>query len=434
MDATRESDDAFDVVIVGAGHAGAQTAMSLRQAHFPGSVLLIGDEPDPPYERPPLSKEYLVGERDFDRLLLRPASFWTERNIALRLGRSVVEVRPSEHHVYLDDGSRIAYGRLVWATGGKPRRLNCPGGDLAGVHTLRTRSDVDRLVAGLSGARAIVIIGGGFIGLEAAAACIKLNKSVTVIEAQERLLARVTGVEISAFYADEHRKRGADVRLSADVSHLEGRLGRVSGVRLSDGELIPADLVIVGIGIEPAVEPLIAAGADGGNGIRVDARGLTSLPDIYAVGDCALHANVFAEGREIRLESVQNAADSAALVAQSIVGVDVKSVSVPWFWSHQYDLKLQTVGISAGFDQAVLRGKTVDGAFSVVYLKQGRVIALDCVNSVRDYVQGRALITAGAEVAASAIRDVSVSLKDILSVANDGLVAGPGLRVGTNLG
>lgn len=402
----------FDIVIVGAGHGGAQAAIALRQAKFEGTIAMIGDEPELPYERPPLSKEYFSGEKAFERILIRPAAFWAERNVEMLLNRRVITVDPVAHSVTTADGATIGYGQLIWATGGSPRRIGCAGNDLIGVHTVRTRADADRMLAELDGVEQAVVIGGGYIGLEAAAVLAKFGKKVVLLEALDRVLARVAGEPLSRFYEAEHRAHGVDVRLGAAVDCIEGE-GRVSGVRMQDGEVIPAQMVIVGIGIVPAVEPLIAAGAQGGNGVAVDHQCRTSLPDIFAIGDCALHANRFADDMPIRLESVQNANDQATLVAKTIMGQDLSYDAVPWFWSNQYDLKLQTVGLSTGHDQAILRGDPANRSFSVVYLKDGRVIALDCVNATKDYVQGRKLVVERLSPDPAALADASVPLKEI---------------------
>ena len=398
------------MLIVGAGHAGAQTAIALRQRNFAGSIAIVGDEADPPYERPPLSKEYLAGEKPFERLLIRPAAFWAERDVELCLGKCTISVDPAARRVALPDGA-LGYGKLVWATGGSPRKLTCDGSDLSGVHAIRTRGDVDRLVAELPAAREIVVIGGGYIGLEAAAVLTKLGKKVVIVEAQERVLARVAGEPLSRFYEAEHRAQGVALLLGANVSTLEGEGGKVRGVRLADGTSIPCDLVIVGIGIVPAVEPLVAAGAEGGNGVHVDAFCRTSLPDIFAIGDCAAHESAFAEGDRVRIESVQNANDQATTVAKMLTGQPEPYRAVPWFWSNQYDLKLQTVGLSAGHDRAVLRGEPESRSFSIVYLRRGRVVALDCVNATRDYVQGRALVTDGRLADPVALANSEIPLK-----------------------
>ncbi len=402
-----------DVVIVGAGHAGAQTALTLKQHGFTGSILMIGEEPHLPYERPALSKDYLSGSKSFDRIQLRPRSFWSDRAIDVLTGGRVVTLDAEAKAVHLADGRSFSYGHLVWATGGHARRLTCSGHDLAGVHSVRSRSDVDRIMAELDAVSRVVVIGGGYIGLEAAAVLVKLGKRVTVIEAQSRVLARVAGSALSRFYEVEHRAHGVEVRLDCKVACIEAREGRAAGVRLDSGEVVPGDLVIVGVGIVPAIGPLEAAGAQTGNGVTVDAEGRTSLADVFAVGDCALRPNPFAGGAAVRLESVQNANEAAIATAGAIMGLPPVSPVVPWFWSNQYDLKLQTVGLSFGHDAEVIRGDPVSRAFSVVYLKGGVVVALDCVNSVRDYVQGRLLVLVGARVEADALADPAVALKDL---------------------
>ncbi|MBP2275009.1 MULTISPECIES: NAD(P)/FAD-dependent oxidoreductase [Sphingomonas] len=404
----------FDVLIVGAGHGGAQAAIALRQRKFEGTIAMLGDEPELPYERPPLSKEYLAGDKPFERLLIRPAAFWVDRDITLLPGRRVVSVDAAAHQVTTADGSTIGYRTLIWATGGAPRRLTCAGHDLSGVHGVRTRADVDRMIAELPAVTHSIVIGGGYIGLEAAAVLTKLGKPVTVLEAAPRVLARVAGEALSHFYEAEHRAHGVDLRTGVTVDSIVGENGAASGVRLADGTVLPGNLVIVGIGIIPAVAPLLAAGADGGNGVSVDALCRTSLPDIFAIGDCAAHPNPYADGAVIRLESVQNANDQATTVAKLLTGEETPYDAVPWFWSNQYDLKLQTVGLSIGYDAVVLRGDVAARSFSVIYLKQGHVIALDCVNATRDYVQGRALVVARAVVDPARLADAAVPLKELL--------------------
>ena len=404
----------YDVVIVGAGHAGAQAAITLRQGKFAGTLAVVGEEPDLPYERPPLSKEYLAGDRPFERLLLRPPAFWQERDIAMHPGTCVVSVDPIAHTLETATGETIGYGTLVWAAGGAARRIGCSVHTLAGVHTVRTRADADRMRDELPGVTQAVVIGGGYIGLEAAAVLTKLGKQVVVLEALNRVLARVGGEPLSRFYEAEHRAHGVDVRLGVAVDRIEG-IEHVTGVRLQDGSVIPAQLVVVGIGIVAAVAPLLAAGAEGGNGVAVDQQCRTALSDIFAIGDCALHANRFADDLPIRLESVQNANDQATLVAKAIMGDATQAYSaVPWFWSNQYDLKLQTVGLSTGYDHAVLRGQPAERSFSVVYLRHGAVIALDCVNATRDYVQGRKLVIDRARIDPARLAESSVPLKELV--------------------
>jgi len=406
----------YDVLIVGAGHGGAQAAVALRQNKFEGSIAVVGDEPELPYERPPLSKEYFSGEKSFDRILIRPATFWEERQIEMLLGKRVASVDPAAHVVTLTDGSTIGYGKMIWATGGAPRRLTCSGHHLTGVHGVRTRADADRMLGELERTNNVVVIGGGYIGLEAAAVLSKFGKKVTVLEALDRVLARVAGEALSRFYEAEHRAHGVDVQLGAKVDCILGDdQDRVTGVQMHDGSVIPADMVIVGIGIIPAVEPLIAAGAEGSNGVDVDEYCRTSLPDIYAIGDCAMHANGFAGGARIRLESVQNANDQATTAAKHITGTAEAYHAVPWFWSNQYDLRLQTMGLSMGYDETIVRGDPANRSFSVVYLKDGKVLALDCVNAVKDYVQGKALVVGGIAPDKAALANSEIPLKTLLT-------------------
>lgn len=409
----RSHDLRYDALIVGAGHGGAQAAIALRQHKFEGTIAILGEEPEIPYERPPLSKDYFSGEKTFARILIRPAAFWEERGITMLTGRRVVLVNPEAHTVATDDGEMIDYGHLIWAAGGHPRKLSCSGHDLAGVHSVRTRADVDRMMDELATTERVAVIGGGYIGLEAAAVLAKMGKKVTVLEALDRVLARVAGEALSRFYEAEHRAHGVDVRLNTVVECITAKGGRASGVRLAGGEVILAEMVIVGIGIIPAIEPLRAAGAQGGNGVAVNEHGRTSLPDIFAVGDCALHANPYAEGLPIRLESVQHANDLATTVARAIIGDPEPYNSVPWFWSNQYDLRLQTIGLSAGHDVAVTRGDIASRSFSIVYLKQGYVVALDCVNATKDYVQGKVLVVSRVAADPAKLADAAIPLRSL---------------------
>lgn len=403
----------FDVLIVGGGHAGAAAAMALRHHGFAGSIAIAGAEPDLPYDRPPLSKDYLAGEKPFERMVFRSAEAWAAKGVELLPGTCVTAVDAPAHRVTTGGGGTIGYGRLVWAAGGVPLRLSCPGGELEGLHAIRSRADVDRLRSELPGARRVVVVGGGYIGLEAAAALTGLGKQVTLIEAQDRVLSRVAGERLSRFFEAEHRERGVDIRLGAAIAAIQGP-GRVEAVRLRSGEELPADLVIVGIGIAPATQVLRAAGAAHGNGVRVDPQCRTSLPGVFGVGDCAEHRNLFAGGAWIRLESVQNATDQAAVAARTICGIEAEYDALPWFWSNQYDLRLQTVGLSQRHDEVVTRGDPANRSFSLIYLHKGRVIALDCVNATRDYVQGRALVLSGAARDPGALADPEVPLKSLL--------------------
>jgi 3-phenylpropionate/trans-cinnamate dioxygenase ferredoxin reductase component len=406
----------YDVLIVGGGHSGAQAAIALRQAKFEGSIAIVGDELEYPYERPPLSKDYFAGDKAFERILLRPPAFWLERSIEIKLGKRVETVDPEAHNVTASDGETLGYNKLIWAAGGSPRRLLCDGAQLPGVHVVRNKSDVDGMISELDDVSTFAIIGGGYIGLEAAAVLRKMGKQVVILEAMDRVLARVAGEELSRFFEEEHRAHGVDVRLGVTVAALTGE-HHVDGVLLDDGEHIAAQMVIVGIGIIPAVAPLLHAGAAGGAGVDVDEFCRTSLADVFAIGDCAAHANSFADGAVMRVESVQNANDMANAVAKSIFGEMTSYQAVPWFWSNQYDLRLQTVGLSVGYDSYVVRGDPKDRSFSIIYQKNGGVIALDCVNMTKDYVQGKALVTGRMRFTAEQFADTSVTLKE--------LVAGP---------
>jgi NADPH-dependent 2,4-dienoyl-CoA reductase/sulfur reductase-like enzyme len=403
-----------DVLIVGAGHGGAQAAIALRSCGYEGMIMMVGRDDVPPYERPPLSKEYLAGDKGFDRIMIRPEKFWAHKGIELVLGAAVTAIDPAANVVSLFDGTKIGYRKLIWSGGGDPRRLPVPGAVLPGVFYVRDKSDADAMMAALEGgARRAVVIGGGYIGLEAAAVLRKLGCEVTLVEMLPRLLARVAGEELSDFYAEEHRRQGVDVRLSTGVHAVLGE-DRVTGVRLDNGEELTCDMVVAGIGIVPAVGPLIAAGAAGSNGVDVDFCCRTTLDDIYAIGDCAAHANDFADGAVIRLESVQNAHDMANTVARAIMGEKEPYRALPWFWSNQYDLKLQTAGLSLGFDQTILRGDPGTRKFTVVYLKDGKPIAFDCVGTMKDYVQARKLLESGAgRIDPALLADPEVPIKEL---------------------
>ena len=403
-----------DILILGAGQAGAQLAISLRQGGHTGSILLAGDEPDLPYERPPLSKEYLVGDRDAASLALRPATFWEQRSVTLQLGDRAVAVDPVAHQLRFASGTAVTYGHLVWAAGGRPRPVSLPGADCAGIHALRTRGDVDRLRAALGACTQVAIIGAGYIGLEVAPALLKLGKPVIVLESQDRVLARVTCPEVSAFYAAEHRARGVDLRTGVRLERVLSTAGQVSGLRFADGTPdLACDALIAAIGIVPSVELLQAAGAECSNGVEVDSFNHTSLPDIYAIGDCANHVNRYAAGARVRLESVPNAVEQAKVVAAALLGRPVPYAALPWFWSNQYDIKLQTVGLNHGYDDVVLRGTPAARSFSAVYLREGRVVALDCINAPRDFAQGKALVERGLAPPRALLADDRVPLKTL---------------------
>ena len=404
----------YDVVIVGTGHGGAQAAIALRQCGFEGSILMIGRDPRPPYERPPLSKEYLAGEKPFERILIRPVQFWADRKIELALGQTVTKIETEPREVILASGERVGYGRLIWSAGGDARRLSCPGGHLEGVHAIRDQRDVEQLKADIAnGARRFVVVGGGYIGLEAAAVLRKLDCEVTLVETEDRLLSRVAGEDLSTFFAEEHRRHGVDIRLGCKVERLEGE-GRVEAVVLEGGERLPCDAVVAGIGIVPSVGPLLAAGAAGANGVDVSDICHTSLDKVYAIGDCAAHANPYANGAVVRLESVQNANDMANTVARAICGDPQPYAAMPWFWSNQYDLRLQTAGLSMDYDTTVLRGDPAERSFSVIYLRDGVVIAVDAVNRTKDYAQGGKLVKNRVQVDPEVLMNTEVPLKEMM--------------------
>jgi len=404
----------YDILIVGAGHGGTQLAVNLQKLKFDGSIGVIGAEPHLPYHRPPLSKDYLSGEKDFERILLRPESFWEAEGLTLMRGQRVTAIDPTKKTVTTDDGETIGYGRLAWATGGTPRLLTCAGYDLPGVHTVRTLSDINAMMDEMAQTKRVAVIGGGYIGLEAAAVLRKLDRDVVLLEAQPHVLSRVAGEPLASFFEKEHREHGVDLRTGVLVDCIEERDGRAAGVRLADGCVIEADMVIVGIGIVPEVGPLVDAGAEGGNGVVVDEFCRTSLPDIYAIGDCAAHGNVYGEDALIRLESVQNASDMAMTVARALTGKPQPYEAVPWFWSDQYDLKLQTAGLATRHDSHVLRGDPATRSFSLIYLKGGIVCALDCVNAPKDFVFGRKLVEMRVSAEPDRLADTAIELKDLL--------------------
>ena len=411
---TKRTATALDIAIVGAGHGGAQAAISLRQMGFTGTIGLIGDEPELPYERPPLSKEYLAGDKPFERIMLRPAAFWADREVTHFANTRIIEIDAMAQSLKAANGATFTYGHLIWAAGGSPRMLPCPGGNAKGVFGVRRKSDVDAIMAALPDTQNVVVIGGGYIGLEAAAVLRKFDKSVALIESLDRVLSRVAGEPLSRFYEGEHRAHGVDLHLGIGVDCIETDAdGAAIGVRMNDGTVLPAQMVIVGIGIIPDVGPLIMAGATGGNGVDVDVHCRTSLPKIYAIGDCAAHHNRFADGAMIRLESVQNANDMAKVAASDIMGTPVDYDALPWFWSNQYDLKLQTAGLSTGYDTTVMRGDPAERSFSLAYLKDGRMIAIDCVNKAKDYVQARKLIEEGFNPDPESLGDATLALKEV---------------------
>ena len=375
------------VVVIGAGQAAAQLAMSLRQGGYAERIVIIGDEPYLPYQRPPLSKKFLSERREPDVLFLRPDKFWRDQNVAFELGAAVMTVDPVDRRVRLKDGREIDYGTLVFATGTSARMPPIPGLMEAGVHVVRRIEHVARLRPMLDDARRIVIIGGGYIGLEVAAVVRGEGRDVIVLEALDRVLKRVTGPPISDFYTDYHRERGVDVRLGARILGIE-RAGAGAVVRLEPDERIAADLVLVATGARANDEIARAAGIACEDGILVDEQARTSAPDIYAIGDCTRFPSR-RYGRRLRLESVQNAIDQAKAAAGAILGTPQPYDPVPWFWSDQYDLKLQMAGISDGYDDVAIVGDVAAKRFSVEYRRAGRLIAVDAVNDARAHMLSR---------------------------------------------
>ena len=381
-----------DLVIVGGSYAAVQIAAAARAAGFAEPIRLVGAEPHLPYQRPPLSKGFILGKVDAGALPQRAEAFYRENEIDLVLGAAVEAIDRTASMVTTADGQRIPYGILALATGARPRRLPVPGGDLDGVLTLRTLDDSLAIRDRLAGIGAAVVVGGGYIGLEVAAALTVLGKQVAVIEAQGRLLARAASAPLAAHVADAHRARGVDLRFGTTVARIEGAAGRVRSVTTVDGAVLPADLVVVGIGVQPESDLAAAAGLPCDDGIVVDRFTRTADPAIVAAGDCVRHPSAFA-GRLLRLESVQHAVDQGKVAGATVAGKSVPYDAVPWFWSDQYDMKLQSVGLAEGFDRYVLRGAPAGGRFSIFYFRGDRLIAIDSVNRAAEHVTGRRLLS-----------------------------------------
>ncbi|MFL6697887.1 MAG: NAD(P)/FAD-dependent oxidoreductase [Vitreoscilla sp.] len=413
------SDDVL--IVVGAGHAGAELAVQAREAGWPGGIALVGDEPALPYHRPPLSKAYLAGQATLDSLALKGRAAYDKAGVELIAGRHVRAIDCAGSQIHFDDGGSMSYARLALATGGRARPLPaaCAGADAAeNFHYLRTLADVDRIRQRFVPGARLVIVGGGYVGLEVAAVAVKRGLKVTVLEAAARVLARVTEPRVSAFYERVHREAGVDLRVGVQVDGFEldhaGRL--VTRVRCADGELVEADLVIAGIGLVPNTELAAAAGLAVDDGILVDACSRTSVPAIVAAGDCTrFHSALY--GRSIRLESVPNALEQARSAAAALVGIDRPHDSVPWFWSDQYDLKLKMVGLAQGHDRFVLRGSPEQRSFAAFYLKGDRVLAVDTVNRVPEFMLAKRLVAEKIAVDADQLADDGVPLKTLLPPA-----------------
>lgn len=399
------------VVIAGAGHAAGQVIASLRQHKFDGQIVLVGDESHLPYQRPPLSKKFLSGELPAERLYVKPESFYDDPAITLQLDTRIIGIDRDAKRLQIEDGEDIHYDKLVLATGSRVRRLTVEGADLKGVHYLRSITDVDGIREDMDAGKKMVIIGAGYIGLEVAAVAQLAGLNVTVIEMADRVMSRVVSPEISDFYQIEHTDHGVKFRLSTGISSLHGKK-HVKSVTTSEDEQIPADLVVIGVGIQPNTELATGAGLDVDNGIVVDDHCQTSDPNILAVGDCTSHPSAIYD-RQLRLESVQNAVEQAKTAAANICGQDIAYSQVPWFWSDQYDLKLQIAGLSEGYDDVVIRGNPAERSFSCLYLRDGRLIAIDSINAPRDFVQSKPLIADRVEIAKEKLADTATPLKDM---------------------
>lgn len=399
-------------VIVGAGHAAGQLAASLRQNGFEGRIVLIGEEAQLPYQRPPLSKKYLSGEFDLDRVYFKPPNFYEEAKVETRLGTKVTSIDRGAKTVTLEGGETLGYDKLALTTGSRVRKLPIPGADLAGLHYLRTVDDVDGMRDQFEPGKNLVIVGGGYIGLEVAAVATGLGLKVTVLEMEARVLQRVTSPELSNFFQDFHTAKGVDIRCKTAIASFEGG-GKLEFAVTADGTKIPADIALLGVGIIPNTELAAEAGLEAANGIAVNEFCQTEDPDIFAAGDCTDHPSALYD-RRIRLESVHNALEQAKTAAAAMCGTLKAYDQVPWFWSDQYDLKLQIAGLSTGYDTVVQRGDPDAGKFALFYLKDGVLIAVDAVNAAPEYMMGRRLIGQRAVIAPERLSDTSISMKEMV--------------------
>lgn len=401
------------VVIIGAGQAGCDMTAALRQQGFEGRIVMIGEEPVLPYRRPPLSKAYLSDEMTEEQLYIKPASTYEKQNVEVITGVRVERIDRAAKNVTLANGEVIDYTKLAFCTGGHARRLPLPGAEKPNVHYVRTIADIEKLKAQFLPGKRLLIIGGGYIGLEAAAVGIKKDLRVTLVEAMPRLLARVTGPELSEYYYGVHSAKGVDIKLGAGVDALEGG-ELVERVVLADGTRLEADVIIVGIGLIPNTELAEAAGLEVDNGILVDQQCRSSDPDIFAAGDCANHDHGFLL-RRMRLESVPNASEGARVIAATICGKEAVHNGAPWFWSDQYDLKLQMVGINQGYEEVVIRGSMEENSFSAFYLCGGVIISADTVNRPKDFMVAKKLVAGRVKADAATLSDESVELKSLIA-------------------
>ncbi|NQY15007.1 MAG: FAD-dependent oxidoreductase [Henriciella sp.] len=404
------------VVIIGGGQAAAQACASLRLFGFEGAITLIGDEAALPYQRPPLSKAYMKGELAEERLYFKPANWYEDQNIDTVLSVRATKIDRSAQTVELEHGGSVPYDALIIATGSRPRTLPVDGADLDGVFDLRSLSDVERIRPRMIAGQKLVIVGAGYIGLEAAAVARQLELDATVLEMEDRVLARVTSPIMSQFFEDEHTRQGATIKTGARLASLKGSDGKVTHAVLADGSELEADLVLVGIGILPNVELAEDAGIACSNGILTDRDARTNDPRIFAAGDCAARPLVH-YGRDGRLESVHNAIEQGKLSAAAIMGKPRPPEDCPWFWSDQYDLKLQIAGLSQNYDETVLRGDPSERKFAVFYLQNGKMIAVDAINSAPEFLASKKLIITGASLAPSLLSDTFKSMKEIAATA-----------------
>ena len=402
------------VLIIGAGQAGAQTATSLRQGGFEGAITIVGDESALPYQRPPLSKAYLKGEMEQERLYFKSAEWYETQNIKVITNCSITSVDPNKSHAETSDRQTLNFDHLVFATGSRNRKLPMDGAELKNVFGLKTLADVDALRPHIHADKNLIIIGAGYIGLETAAVARALGANVTVLELADRVLARVTSPTISQFYEDLHNRHGVSIKTRTSTSKISGKNGAVSSVTLASGEELPCDALLIGIGILPNIELAKDAGIDCEDGILVDEYARTNIANVYAAGDCAKR-NILPYNLMGRLESVHNAIEQGKQVAAAILGKPAPKLDCPWFWSDQYDIKLQIAGLSTDFDNFVLRGRVEDEKFAVFYFKDDILIAADAINSPPEFMTAKRLISAKAKVSPSALSDLQHSLKDIVA-------------------
>lgn len=410
------TDEIKRIIIIGAGQAGGETAQRLRQGGFEGEITLIGEEPAAPYQRPPLSKAYLKGDLDIDRLMLRPASVYAEERIALLTKTRAVWIDRANRKVRVEGGRELPYDALVLATGAKPRKLPLVGADLDGVYLFRTAADVDRVRERFVSCAKLIVIGAGYIGLEVAAVARQCGLDVTVVETAVRPLARVTSPEVAGFFLDEHTRQGVRFVLGGQPALIKGS-DRVTGVALTDGAELPADLVIAGIGVTPDIAIAEQCGLTVNNGIVTDRQCRTSDSNIFAIGDCAARPMVHYDGRMARLESVHNAVEGAKIVAAVLTEGKEHTEEAPWFWSDQYDLKLQIAGLFQGYDRIAFRGVMADRAFAAFYYKGDKLIAVDAVNRPAEYLGAKMLIQTNRTLPPSVIEDMSRPMKELVASA-----------------